>query len=111
MTCAPRSRRALPGRVAFAAGTPYCRNLWRQPDHRARSAADAGAAGDGGYSSGIGVYVMRIPHENDSEEEQLLSSDVGPFEILGRASCWKQHRRLCRENGHPRRYRQSKADY
>lgn len=31
---------------------------------------------------GSGVYVMRIPHENDSEEEQLLSSDVGPFEIL-----------------------------
>lgn len=28
------------------------------------------------------MYVMRIPHENDSEEEQLLSSDVGPFEIL-----------------------------
>ncbi len=24
-------------------------------------------------------------HENDSEEEQLLSSDVGPFEILQRA--------------------------
>ncbi len=82
MTYAPRSRRALPGRVAFAAGTPYCRNLRRQPDHRARSAVDAGAAGDGGYSSGSGVYVMRIPHENDSEEEQLLSSDVGPFEIL-----------------------------
>ena len=31
---------------------------------------------------GSGVYIMRIPHENDSEEEQLLSSDVGPFEIL-----------------------------
>ena len=31
---------------------------------------------------GSGVYVMRIPQENDSEEEQLLSSDVGPFEIL-----------------------------
>lgn len=38
---------------------------------------------------GSGVYVMRIPHENDSEEEQLLSSDVGPFEILQRASCWR----------------------
>ena len=25
---------------------------------------------------------MRIPHEDDSEEEQMLSSDVGPFEIL-----------------------------
>lgn len=45
--------------------------------------------GDGGYPSGSGVYVMRIPHENDSEEEQLLSSDVGPFEILQRASCWR----------------------
>ena len=31
---------------------------------------------------GSGVYVMRIPHEDDSEEEQMLSSDVGPFEIL-----------------------------
>ena len=56
---------------------------------------------------GSGVYVMRIPHENDSEEEQLLSSDVGPFEIL-------QARQLLEsniaENGHPRRYRQSEAD-
>jgi GntR family uxuAB operon transcriptional repressor len=31
---------------------------------------------------GSGVYVMRIPQENDSEEEQMLNSDVGPFEIL-----------------------------
>lgn len=38
---------------------------------------------------GSGVYVMRIPHENDSEEEQLLSSDVGLFEISRRASCWR----------------------
>ncbi|BBV64487.1 GntR family transcriptional regulator [Kluyvera ascorbata] len=31
---------------------------------------------------GSGVYVMRIPQECDGEEERMLSSDVGPFEIL-----------------------------
>ncbi|KAA1049176.1 MULTISPECIES: GntR family transcriptional regulator [unclassified Pseudocitrobacter] len=31
---------------------------------------------------GSGVYVMRVPQENDGDEEQLLNSDVGPFEIL-----------------------------
>lgn len=60
---------------------------------------------------GSGVYVMRIPHENDSEEEQLLSSDVGRLKFSGAPAAGEQHRRLCRENGHPRRYRQSEADY
>lgn len=31
---------------------------------------------------GSGVYVMRIPEEHENEEERLLKSDVGPFEIL-----------------------------
>lgn len=31
---------------------------------------------------GFGVYVMCIFYENDSEEEQLFSSDVGLFEIF-----------------------------
>ncbi|UMX66684.1 GntR family transcriptional regulator [Klebsiella pneumoniae] len=73
-----------------------------------RSAADAGAAGDVlDIRQGSGVYVMRIPHENDiGEEERLLGSDVGPFENSPDApAAGEQHRRLCRENGHPRRYR------
>lgn len=112
MTCAPRSRRGATRSVAFAAGTPDRRNLWRQPDHRARSAADAGAAGTVDIRQGSGVYVMRIPHENDSEEEQLLSSDVGPFEILQARQLLESNiAAFARENGHPRRYRQSEADY
>lgn len=31
---------------------------------------------------GPGVCIMRIPHKSDSGGEQLLSDDVGPFEIL-----------------------------
>ena len=46
---------------------------------------------------GSGVYVMRIPHENDSEEEQLLSSDVGRLKFSGAPAAGEQHRRLCRE--------------
>lgn len=61
---------------------------------------------------GSGVYVMRIPHENDSEEEQLLSSDVlVRLKFSSAPAAGEQYRRLCRENGHPRRYRQSEADY
>ncbi len=31
---------------------------------------------------GSGVYVMRVPCEEENEEERLLNSDAGPFEIL-----------------------------
>ncbi|WES67397.1 FCD domain-containing protein [Superficieibacter sp. HKU1] len=31
---------------------------------------------------GSGVYVMRVPCEEQNEEERLLDSDAGPFEIL-----------------------------
>ena len=31
---------------------------------------------------GSGVYVMRIPSDVDEEEERLLNSDIGPFEML-----------------------------
>ncbi|HKS33736.1 MAG TPA: FCD domain-containing protein [Enterobacteriaceae bacterium] len=31
---------------------------------------------------GSGVYVVRVPQEHENEEERLLNSDVGPFEIL-----------------------------
>lgn len=108
MTYAPRSRRGATRSGRVCRRNAILPKPTASADHRARSAADAGAAGDGGYSSGSGVYVMRIPHENDSEEEQLLSSDVGPFEIL-------QARQLLESNiaafaakmANSRRYRQS----
>ena len=31
---------------------------------------------------GSGVYVMRIPLENEDEEERFFNSDIGPFEML-----------------------------
>lgn len=31
---------------------------------------------------GSGVYVMRIPEENDAQEDHFFSSDIGPFEML-----------------------------
>lgn len=31
---------------------------------------------------GSGVYVTRVPAENEAEEEAFLSSDIGPFEML-----------------------------
>jgi GntR family uxuAB operon transcriptional repressor len=31
---------------------------------------------------GSGVYVMRIPAENEEEEERFFNSEIGPFEML-----------------------------
>ncbi|MEL4012711.1 FCD domain-containing protein [Dryocola clanedunensis] len=31
---------------------------------------------------GSGVYVMRVPAENEAEEEAFFNSDIGPFEML-----------------------------
>ncbi|STW13432.1 Uxu operon transcriptional regulator [Klebsiella pneumoniae subsp. rhinoscleromatis] len=83
MTCAPRSRRGatpvgsrLPPERHIAETYGVSRTIVRE------ALLMLELQGTVDIRQGSGVYVMRIPHENDSEEEQLLSSDVGPFEIL-----------------------------
>lgn len=111
MTCAPRSCRALPvgSRLPPERHIAETYGVSRTIVREALLMLELQGTVD--IRQGSGVYVMRIPHENDSEEEQLLSSDVGRLKFSGAPAAGEQHRRLCRENGHPRRYRQSKADY